>query len=115
MSTQEIADRLVELYNQGKPTQAEEELYADEVISHEQNGSVTTGKEAVIKKTATAFETFDASHKNEATKVYVNQDTFLVIFEMEMLMEGMKTDATEYGYYKTKDGKIAEEYFYFAA
>ncbi len=51
MTTKEIAERLVELYNDGKSTQAEEELYAQDSISHEQDGRTATGLEAIIEKT----------------------------------------------------------------
>jgi len=39
MTTQEVADKLVQLCREGKNDQAIEELYADNVVSREPKGS----------------------------------------------------------------------------
>lgn len=114
MNSKEVAERLIELYNQGKPTQAEEELYADTVISHEPDErGTTTGKTAVIEKTKTAFAGIEASRRNEAILLGVNQDTFLIRFEMDVTFAGGHDfQGGEYGFYKVADGMVVEEYFY---
>jgi hypothetical protein len=52
MTTQEVADKLVQLCREGKNDQAIEDLYADDVVSKEPKESpmeLTEGKEAVKK------------------------------------------------------------------
>lgn len=114
MTTQAVATRLVELYNQGKALEAEQELYADVVISHEMgDGKITQGKTAVMEKTKQAFEAAKTVHRSEATKFAVNNDSFLVVFEMDMEMhDGSRFAGTEHGFYKVRDGKVTEEYFF---
>ena len=115
MSTQEIADRLVELYNDGKATQAEQELYANDAVSNEQDPTFepTQGLEAIIAKTTMAGEMMETVHTNRAETVLVNHDSFLVIFDLDVEMKnGFKLSGKEYGFYKVKDGKVVEEYFY---
>lgn len=115
MTTQEIADRLVELYNQGKPTDAEKELYAKDSVSHEQSGLTVTGLDGIIEKTSGASNYYEEVYKNEAEKALVNQDTFLIKFNSDVKPKnGERSQGSEYGFYKVADGKIVEEYFYAA-
>jgi len=114
MTTQEIADRLVELVNQGKNVDAEQELYAQDVISHEPDGRTEQGLDKIIEKTKNAFAAVEEMYGGGAKKVFVNQDTFLVIFEMDVKYKGgERMQMTEYGFYRVADGKVVEEYFYF--
>lgn len=115
MTTQEIAERLVNLFNQGKPTEAEKELYAQNSVSHEQNGLTVTGLEGVIEKTSQAGNSAREVHKLEAENPMINQDTFLIKFNSDITpQDGERTQGVEYGFYKVSDGKIVEEYFYMA-
>jgi hypothetical protein len=114
LTAKELADRLVELYNDGKALQAEEELYADDVVSHEQQeGAITQGKAAVMAKTKAAFEGITTVHKNVAHPALINNDTFLIKFEVDLERASGRMGGTEYGFYQVKDGKVAVEYFYF--
>lgn len=114
MTVKEIADRLVELVNQGKNLQAEEELYAQDIASYEQDASRNAkGLENVMAKTRMAFESFEGGSIT-ARPAMINNDSFLVLFDADATFKGggaMK--GVEYGFYKVKDGKITEEYFYF--
>ena len=113
MTTKEVADRIIELFNEGKALQAEQETYAQDVISHEQDGRTETGLEAIMAKTKAAGEMFEEVHKAEATRAFINQDTFLLMFEMDVKFKGgERMQMTEYGFYRVKDGKVVEEYFY---
>lgn len=112
-TTQEIADRLVELFNQGKAVEAEKELYADDVVSYEQDGRIARGLEEVIAKTSEAFGHIAEFRKGEITKVLVNQHTFLAVYDVDFtLANGHIVSGIEYGYYKVANGKIVEESFY---
>ena len=114
MTTQEVALRLVELYNQGKPNQAQEELYHNDVASYEQDDKEPTqGKSLVMEHTKGAFEGKTKINKTQAEVIFVNHDTFLLIFDNDMEFEnGYHMIGKEYGFYKVKDSKVIEEYFY---
>lgn len=115
MTTEEIAVRLVNLYNEGKALQAEEELYHPEVVSYEQDPTMdpVRGLSAVMAKTKAAFESMETVHKSAADVLFINHDSFLVIFEMDAVFKnGFHMQGKEYGWYRVQDGKVAEEYFY---
>lgn len=115
MTTQEVADRLLVLVNEGKNLQAEEELYAQDVISYEQDGRTERSLEEIMAKTKAAMESFEEFYGAKNTLLAVNQDTFLMHFEMDVKPKGgERATMQEYGWYKVKDGKVTEEYFYFA-
>jgi ketosteroid isomerase-like protein len=112
-STQEIAERLMELFNQGKAVDAERELYAEDVVSHEQDGRTVKGLEEVIAKTQASFAMISEMRKGEIAKVMVNQDTILATYDVDFTMSnGHVVTGTEYGFYKVANGKVVEEYFY---
>jgi ketosteroid isomerase-like protein len=113
MSTEELVKRLLELVKEGKNVQAEEELYADDVLSVEQNGYNVRGKEAVIEKTKTAFAGIETFHGGGVEAAYVGSESFLLVFRMDVTYKGSeRKERVEYGFYKVKEGKVAEEYFY---
>ena len=113
MNIQEIVKKIVEYINTGKNVQAEEELYADDVLSVEQNGHSVKGKEAVIQKTKGAFAEVEEVFSGGVDQAFVSADNFLLIMNMDMKRKGgERMKSTEYGFYKVKDGKISEEYFF---
>jgi ketosteroid isomerase-like protein len=113
MTTQEIVKKIVEYINAGKNVQAEEELYADDVLSVEQNGYSAQGKAAIIEKTKGAMANFEEFFGGGVTKAFVGKDHFLLEITMDVKPKGgERMKMTEYGFYKVKDGKISEEYFF---
>jgi hypothetical protein len=114
MTTQEIATRLVELYNEGNALQAEEELYAGTIISHEQDASRNaTGKAAVMEKTKQAHSFAKTVNKAEGKVLGVNNNSFLVRFEMDMILkDDTHMIGGEYAFYLVEDGKVTQEYFF---
>ena len=114
MTTQEIADRLVELCKEGKNVQAEEELYAQNAQSFELDPKNNKqGLENIIAGTKAAFAGVKEVRKSETTLVGVNNDSFLVRFEMDIAYEnGNEMKMDEYGFYKVENGKVSEEYFF---
>lgn len=116
MTTQQVAERIVELFNQGKAVEAEQELYADNVVSHEQDerGKVK-GKESIIAKTKEAFAQATTVHKASAKLVGVNHNTFIIHYDMDMeLANGFRFTGSEFGFYELEDGKVVNEYFFAA-
>ncbi len=113
MNTEQIVRRLIELVKEGKNVQAEEELYAQDVISVEQNGHTVTGLPGVIEKTKAAFAGVETVHNSGVEVAFAGVDSFLVVFDMDMTPKGgSRMQAKDYGFYKVKDGKISEEYFF---
>ncbi len=113
MTTEQVAARLTELFNQGKAVEVERELYAEGVVSHEQDGRTVTGLAGVIEKTEQSFGHIAEFRKGEITKTMVNQDSILAVFDVDFTLgNGHVVSGLEYGYYKVVDGKIVEEYFY---
>jgi hypothetical protein len=46
-------------------------------------------------------------------KAFVGKDSFLLVITFDAKRKGEeRTKVTEYGFYKVKDGKISEEYFF---
>ena len=114
MATDEIVGKLLEYIKKGQNVQAEEELYADDVVSHEQDGRSAHGKREVIEKTKASFANVAEFHGGGVSAAYVGTDSFLLQFEMDMTpLGGERIQMKEYGFYKlNQDGKVAEEHFF---
>ncbi|HEY2445215.1 MAG TPA: nuclear transport factor 2 family protein [Rhizomicrobium sp.] len=116
MSVHEIAQDLVALCKQGKFEEAGEKYWADNVLSVEPMGdnAESRGKAAVRGK----GEWWVANHEVHGVVVegpYVNGDQFVVRFKMDMTIKasGERRTMDEVGLYTIKDGKIAEERFFY--
>jgi len=117
MSTQEIAHNLVALCKAGKFGEAGEKYWADDVVSVEAMGDApeSHGKAAARGK----GEWWANNHEVHDTKVegpYVNGDAFTVRFVMDITdkTNGQRMTMDEIALYRLKDGKIAEERFFYA-
>jgi ketosteroid isomerase-like protein len=117
MSTQDIAHDLVELCKAGKFDEAGEKYWAEDVLSVEPMGenAEARGKAAVRAKGE------DWSNKNTANSIrvdgpYVAGDEFVVRFTMDVIQKdnGERHTMDEVGLYRVRDGKIAEERFFYA-
>jgi ketosteroid isomerase-like protein len=116
MTTHEIAADLVALCRQGKFAESGEKYWADDVQSVEFGGDnpVSHGKDAARAK----GQWFTDAHDIHDVKVegpFVNGDQFAVKFVMDMTMKasGQRTTMEEVGLYTVRDGKIAEERFFY--
>jgi hypothetical protein len=113
MTTEEIVKKLLEYIKNGQNVQAEEELYADDVLSVEQNGYSVKGKENVIAKTKAAMAGVQEFHGGGVSAAYVGADSFLLRYEMDMTpVGGERMQMIEYGFCKLVDGKVSEEYYF---
>jgi ketosteroid isomerase-like protein len=117
MNTQEIAHDLVTLCQQGKFDLAGEKYWADDVLSVEAMGeeAESRGKQAARAK----GEWWSNNHEVHDVKVegpYVNGDEFTVRFVMDMTdkTNGQRMTMDEIALYRLRDGKIAEERFYYS-
>jgi len=117
MTTQDIANDLVALCREGKFDQAGEKYWADDVLSVEAMGdpAESHGIEAARAK----GEWWSGAHDIHGVKVegpYVNGDSFAVRFVMDITVKesGQRHTMDEVALYVLKDGKIAEERFFYA-
>ncbi len=118
MSTQDIAHDLVALCKEGKFDEAGEKYWADDVVSVEAMGdeAESHGKAAARGK----GEWWANNHDVHETKVegpYVNGDQFTVRFVMDITdkTNGQRMKMDEIALYRLRDGKIAEERFFYSA
>ncbi|CAN5400614.1 nuclear transport factor 2 family protein [soil metagenome] len=117
MSIQDIAADLVALCKAGKFEEPGEKYWADDVVSIEaMTGDMArvTGKDAVRGK----GEWWAANHEVhgfEVTGPFINGDQFVVGFKMDITPKstGERVTMDEVGLYTIKDGKIAEERFFY--
>jgi hypothetical protein len=117
MTTSDIAHDLVALCKAGKFDEAGEKYWADDVLSVEAIGddAESRGKDAARGK----GEWWANSHEIHNVAVegpYVNGDQFAVRFKMDITVKetGVRQTMDEVGVYTLKDGKIAEERFFYA-
>jgi hypothetical protein len=118
MNTQEIANELVALCRKGKFAEAGEKHWADDVLSIEPMGDnpQSRGKAAARAK----GEWWGAHHETHGVKVegpYINGDDFTVHFIMDVTDKDSRQRMTmdEVALYHVKNGKIAEERFFYSA
>ena len=117
MNTQEIAHDLVALCKQGKFDEAGEKYWADDVLSVEAMGDEkeSKGKDAARGK----GEWWSANHEVHSSEVmgpFINGDDFAVRFVMDLTLKetGARRQMDEVAFYRLKDGKIAEERFFYS-
>ena len=116
MSVREIAEDLVALCRAGQFDESGEKYWADDVVSVEaMEGDMAEvrGKDGVRGK----GEWWSANHEVHAVEVegpYLNGDQFAVRFKMDITPKGgQRVVMDEVGVYTVRDGKIAEERFYY--
>ena len=117
MNTQEIAHDLVALCKEGKFDEAGEKYWADDVVSVEAMGdeAESHGKPAARAKGEWWAGAHDV-HGIEVEGPYVNGDEFAVRFVMDITVKetGERHKMDEVAFYRLKDGKIAEERFFYS-
>ena len=118
MTTQEIADRLVELCRKGDFETAQTELFADDALSIEPESSPgfakeTKGKGAIKEKGEKWNSMVEEMKGMDVSDPLVAGNSFAVTLHMNVVMkERGPMDMTELCVYKVKDGKIASEEFF---
>jgi ketosteroid isomerase-like protein len=116
MTTQDIANGLVALCRTGDFSTPGEKYWADDVRSIEPMGdmAVVEGKAGARGK----GEWWSNAHEIHGVEVegpYVNGDQFVVRFKMDITVKesGQRMSMDEMAVYTLKDGKIAEERFFY--
>lgn len=117
MTTQELANDLVQLCRAGEFAKAGEKYWAEDVVSREPmpgEMAEVRGKAGVRGK----GEWWTANHEIHSVEVfgpYVHGDRFAVRFLMDVTPKagGQRMTMDEIGLYTLRDGKIAEEDFFY--
>lgn len=122
-ATQKVADRLVELMNEGKNLDAIKELYADnvrqiEVMDGPGCPRIAEGK-AMIAEKAEQFHKSTTVHSASVGKPIVNGDQFVLPMSMDCTcgegpMAGQRMNMSETALYTVKNGRIAEAKFFYS-
>jgi ketosteroid isomerase-like protein len=115
MTTQEIAERLVSLCQEGAFAQAAEELYSPDIVSVENDGDPreVQGMEAIKAKMEWWMSTYEVLD-TEVDGPWVNDPQFIVEFEITVKDKntGEVTEMEELAVYTVADGKIVHERFF---
>ena len=118
MTTQQIADRLIELCRKGEWKKAHEELYARDAVSIEQMetpgfAKETKGIDAIKKKGEAWDQMVTEVHGTTVSEPLIAENSFTVLMEMDMTLKQMgRQKMKEVAVYETKDGKVISERFF---
>ena len=117
MTTQQVANRLVELCRQGQIPQAMEELYAEDIISIEPPHAPTKtahGKKAVSEKGALFASMIQERHGGSFSDPLVCGRYFSAAMTLDATFKGQgRMQFEEICVYEVKEGKIVSEQFFF--
>ena len=117
MTTQEIANKLVELCRNGEFEKAQTDLFADDAVSIEPQSSPafekeTKGLPAIQDKAQKWNAMVQEMHGVTVSDAIVAGNSFALTMRLDVTMkEGGHMDMTELCVYKLKDGKIISEEF----
>lgn len=118
MSTESVAQQLIELCREGKNMEALELLYADDVISVEHPNSPnprTEGKDAVRKKSVDWYDNVTKFHGGEISDPIVAGDHFSCSMSFDVTFKaGGRIQMEEICVYQVADDKIIAEQFFYA-
>ncbi|OCX51871.1 hypothetical protein BEL04_17855 [Mucilaginibacter sp. PPCGB 2223] len=117
MSTQEVANKLVQHCREGKFMEAIEDLYADNIESTEpmvNGGQAVTGKEAVIAKNNEWYASVEEVHSAQVSDPVVGGNYFSCAMDMDVTYKQHgRTQMSEICVYEVKDGKIVKDMFFY--
>jgi len=118
MTTQEVANRLSELFKENKWNEAQDELFSENAVSIEpvhSPGLQTVEGLANIKQKAKDFNAMvEEVHSGWASEPIVAGSYISVAMGMDVTMKGQgRINMDEIALYEVKDGKIVKEQFFY--
>ena len=117
MTTQDVANRLVDLCRQEKHPQAQEELYHNDIVSIEDEKSgapITKGMAAIRAKTIEWDNSVVEIHSASVSNPIVSAHHFAVTMENDITFkEQGRIQISEVCVYEVKNGKIVREQFFY--
>jgi hypothetical protein len=118
MTTQEVANRMNELFKENKWNEVQEELFAENAVSIEPPGSqglqTVEGLAAIKKKGEDFNNMIEEMHGGWVSEPTVAGNFISFGMGMDVTMKGagrMKMD--EIAVYEVKDGKVVKEQFFY--
>ena len=117
-TTQEIADRLVQLCREGKYEEAQNELFSDDAESIEPEGAPglqsVKGLDQIRKKGQDFNNMVEEIHGGSVSDPVVAGKYLSLAMILDATFKGMgRQKIEEVAVYETKDGKIVKEQFFF--
>ena len=117
-TTQEIADRLVQLCREGKYEEAQNELFSDDAESIEPPGAQglqsVKGIDAIRKKGQDFQNMVETVHSGSIGDPVVAGRFISLAMTLDATYKGMgRQNMEEIAVYETRDGKIVKEQFFF--
>jgi hypothetical protein len=114
MNTQEVAQRLVELVRQGKSNVAFEELYDENIVSTEGDGTTIHGIQAVLQHSQDFQSQIEEFHGMEVSDPIVAETHFAVTMVVDATYKGGHHKVlNEICVYEVQNGKVIKEQFFF--
>ena len=118
MTTQEIADRMYELFKENKWAEVQQELFSDDAESIEPANSPgmqsVKGKEALKKKGDDFNNMIEEVHGGYTGQPVVAGNHIAFAMGFDATMKGMgRQKMDEIAVYEVKDGKIIKEQFFY--
>jgi hypothetical protein len=117
MTTREVADRLVELCSKGLILEAQEELFADDVTSHEPVNShipPAIGKEAVLAKGKHFASLIEERRSGSFEDPIIAGEYFSFVCKLDATLKGVgKVVWDEICVFGVKNGKVISEQFFY--
>lgn len=117
MTTREVADRLVELCRNGLILEAQQELFAADVTSHEPANSPTPpaiGKEAVLAKGKHFASLIEERRSGSFEDPIVAGNYFSFVCKLDATLTGIgRVVWDEICVFGVKDGKVISEQFFY--
>lgn len=118
MTTQEVANRLSELFKEGKWMEAQEELFSKDAVSieppHAQGIQTVEGIDNIRKKAETWNAMVEEMHGGWAGEPIVGGNHIAVAMGMDVTVKGAgRMKMEEICLYEVKDGKIVKEQFFY--
>ncbi len=118
MTTQEVANRLVDLCRKGEWDKVYEELYSQDCESKEPAGAPNAyvkGMDAILKKGENFNESVEAVHSSTVSDPIVADNFFSCVMAMNITFKGAPgpIDMEEICLYHVADGKVISEQFFY--
>lgn len=118
MTSQEVANRMGELFKENKWDQVQDELYSDDCESIEPANAPgmksAKGREALKQKGKEFQELIEEMHSAWVSELLVGGNYITCAMGLDVTMKGMgRIKLDEVCVYEVKDGKVVKEQFFF--
>jgi len=118
MTTQDVANRLNELFKENKWMEAQQELFSEDAESIEPEHSpglkTVKGKDAIRKKGEEFNNMVEEMHGGYSSEPIVAGNFIAVAMGIDATYKGMgRQKMDEIALYEVKDGKIVKEQFFY--